>query len=422
MSNAPDIARLRQRAYDIWAAGLAAADPARAVKISLGRDPLPPCGPGGRVFVLGLGKAAMGMTAAALDMFAIQGLPAPEALVITNAENAGELPGAQVRITGHPVPDQAGADAGAEVLARLQALGPNDRLLALISGGGSALLPAPVEGVSLADKAEVSRLLLGSGADIGEMNFVRQQLSRLKGGGMLRAAQPAPVTALILSDVVGDDLSIIASGPTAAPAGTRAQAREVLQARGLWDRLPETVRSHLTGDALEPAPLPAADNRLVGSNAASVLAMGQAGARSFPRPLVGDVGEAVHVVMAQVLAVPSGQAIGFGGETTVRLTGTGLGGRNQELALRFALLAERMRLPGNWVFLAAGTDGRDGPTEAAGGIIDPGTLTRMRREGIDPQRALDNNDSHTALDCCGGLVLTGGTGTNVADLAVFVRG
>ncbi|WP_343079454.1 glycerate kinase type-2 family protein [Ostreiculturibacter nitratireducens] len=421
MTIAPEISRLRDRAFAIWSAGLAAADPAEAVRASLARDPLPPPAPGGRLLVIAVGKAARAMTGAALEVLRGKGWAPPEALVVTNYENAGDLPGATVMAAGHPVPDENGHRAAEAVLAALRPLGANDRVLALISGGGSALLPAPVEGVTLAEKAEVSRLLLASGAPIEEMNLVRQQLSRLKGGGMLRAAAPAKVTALILSDVVGDDLSVIASGPTVAPVGTKAEARAALEARGIWTRLPVSVRAHLEAPAQALPPLPEADNRLVGSNAASVRAMEEAGARIFLRPVTGDVGDAVQRIMDEAIKVSPGGAIGFGGETTVTIRGDGKGGRNQELALRFALLAEG-RLEGDWAFLSAGTDGRDGPTEAAGGIVDPSTLTRMRAAGLDAEDALARNDSNTALSACDGLVMTGGTGTNVADLMVFVRG
>jgi hydroxypyruvate reductase len=290
----------------------------------------------------------------------------------------------------------------------------------LISGGGSALLPAPALGLTLADKAEVNRLLLASGADITEMNLIRQQLSRLKGGGLLRAAAPARVTALILSDVAGDDLRVIASGPTVAPIGTAAEARAALVARGVWDRLPDAVRLHLER-APEPAPLPEAENRLIGSNAISVAAMAEAapGARVVEAPLVGDVADAA----VGIWDTASGPGIWlFGGETTVVLRGEGLGGRNQELALRVALEAEARGVAGPWVFLSGGTDGRDGPTEAAGGIVDPGSLGRMRAAGVDPAEYLARNDSNAALAASGDLLVTGATGTNVADLQVLIRG
>lgn len=406
------IAGMRAEARRIFAAGVAAADPGRAVAGALAGLPAPA---GGRRIVA-VGKAARRMTAAALEVLG----PCP-ALVVTNYENAEPLPGAEVLAAGHPVPDEAGARAAEAVISFLAPLGAADQVVALISGGGSALLPAPVEGVSLADKAGVNRLLLASGADIAEMNLIRQALSRLKGGGLLRVAAPAPVTALILSDVVGDDLRVIASGLTVAPVGSRAEARAAVEARGLWERLPASVRAHLAAPESAPAPLPGADNRLIGSNALSLAAMGRAapGARVIEAPLAGDVAGAARLVL------DTADAPGvwlFGGETTVVLRGQGQGGRNQELALRLALEAEARGLSGPWVFLSGGTDGRDGPTGAAGGLVDPGTLARVRAAGLDPAARLADNDSHPVLAAARDLLVTGATGTNVADLQVFIRG
>ncbi len=404
-----EIDHMRDRAQRIFAAGVEAADPGAAVARALARDR------GGWRQVIAVGKAARGMTAAALQVLG----PIP-ALVVTNYENAAPLAGAEVLAAGHPVPDAAGEAAARAVEARLAEACLGDRVLMLISGGGSALLPAPADGLTLADKAAVNRLLLASGADITEMNLIRQQLSRLKGGGLLRAAAPAQVTALILSDVVGDDLRVIASGPTVAPIGTAHQARAALDALGLWDRLPGAVRRHLER-AVEPAPLPEAENRLIGSNAISVAAMAGAapGARVVEAPLVGDVADAA----ARIWNTAGGPGTWlFGGETTVVLRGEGLGGRNQELALRVALEAEARGVAGPWVFLSGGTDGRDGPTEAAGGIVDPGSLDRMRAAGVEPAELLARNDSHAALAASGDLLVTGATGTNVADLQVLIRG
>ncbi len=404
-----EIEAMRDRARRIFAAGVAAADPAAAVGRALaGR------GDGWRQ-VIAVGKAARGMAAAALRVLG----PVP-ALVVTNYENAEPLDGAEVMAAGHPVPDAAGEAAARAVEDRLAGAASGDRVLMLISGGGSALLPAPAAGLTLVDKAEVNRLLLASGADITEMNLIRQQLSRLKGGGLLRAAAPARVTALILSDVVGDDLRVIASGPTVAPIGTADQARAALQARGLWEKLPEAVQRHLE-TAQPPAELPEAENVLVGSNAISVAAMADAapGARVAAEPLEGDVTEAA----AAIWDAATGPGVWlFGGETTVVLRGEGLGGRNQELALRVALLAEERGIDGPWVFLSGGTDGRDGPTEAAGGIVDPGSLDRMRGAGVEPSDYLSRNDSNAALGASGDLLVTGATGTNVADLQVLIRG
>ena len=294
------------------------------------------------------------------------------------------------------------------------------QVLALISGGGSALLPAPAAGLSLADKAAVSRLLLASGTDITGMNLVRQQLSRLKGGGFARLAAPATVTALILSDVIGDDLRVIASGPTVAPIGTAEQAKDLLIGAGVWDALPAAVRAHLQAAPAEPAAPPTADNRLIGSNPISVQAMADAAgtAKVADEPLVGDVQDAAR----RVLQTAGPGITLFGGETTVVLRGDGLGGRNQELALRVALLVEQAGWDDDWVFLSGGTDGRDGPTDAAGGLVDGTTLDRIRGAGIDPESALANNDSYHALQAAGDLLITGATGTNVADLQVLIRG
>lgn len=401
---------LRARARELFEAGVAAADPEAALRAALAAQPLAPTG---RREIVAVGKAARAMTRAALAVLG----PVP-ALIVTNRENAAPLDGAEVRAAGHPVPDADGARAAEAVLERAAALGVGDELLVLVSGGGSALLPAPAPGLSLDDKAEVTRLLLRAGADITEMNLVRQQLSKIKGGALARAAAPARVTALILSDVVGDDLRVIASGPTVTPIGTRAEARARLEARGLWDRVPPAVRAYLAeGD--DPPPPPEADNRLIGSNAQSLAAMarGAPEARRIDAPLVGDVGAAALAVLD---AAGPGTTL-FGGETTVQVTGTGRGGRNQELALRVALAAEARAIAGPWVFLSGGTDGRDGPTDAAGGLVDDGTLARMRTAGVDPAAALAANDSYAALAASGDLLMTGATGTNVADLQVMIR-
>ncbi len=405
---------MRNKARAIFDAGVAAADPYQAVAKALDAEPMQAAEDGGETFVLAVGKAAMRMTKAAVERVS----SGAKVVVITNYENAHPVDYAEVYAAGHPVPDEGGASAARYVITKLQALGAHDRVLALISGGGSALMPAPVEGITLADKAAVNRLLLGCGAAIGEMNMVRQQLSRLKGGGLLRMAAPAQVRALILSDVVGDDLRIIASGPTVGPVGTRRQAVELLKSYGVWEELPVSVKTHLSKPAPDLPPLPKAENQLVGSNPISIAAMKSAAptAHMFKDPLTGDVAEAAEIIMKYGTGITL-----FGGETTVRLTGTGLGGRNQELALRVALLAQQQGWQGDWVFLSGGTDGRDGPCDAAGGLVDNTTLARMRDAGISPEGLLANNDSYHALQPVGDLLMTGATGTNVADLQVLIR-
>lgn len=413
-------ADLRAELTGIFLAGVNAADPEAAVTDALRNAPLPEP-TRGRLILLAVGKAAHGMLRAARAHVA-PGID-PVCLAVTNYENHIELPGVQCFAAGHPVPDENGLRAGAAVARIVAEAGEGDHIVALMSGGGSALLPAPVEGVTLADKAAVNRLLLASGADIEDTNVVRQALSTLKGGGLLRLAAPARLRSLILSDVVGDDLRVIGSGPTIAPISDRAGARAVLARLGVWDRMPQAARTVLMHD-LPPAPLPVADAVLIGSNAISVAAMAQAAERDAVQvvaPLTGLVADAARSVLDAVRIVRPGTALLFGGETTVILTGEGRGGRNQELALRVALLAEKRGLLGDWMFLSGGTDGRDGPTDAAGAIVDQGTLARMRAAGADPVALLKNSDSHAALSASGDLLVTGATGTNVADLQIFLR-
>lgn len=406
---------MRDEARALFGVAVDAADPAEAVRRALADAPLV----GGRIWLLAVGKAARAMAQAALAALDAQGARVPGALVVTNAGNAAPVEGAEMHVAGHPVPDAGGLRAAEAVEAMLSRAGAGDVVLALISGGGSALLPAPVDGVTLEDKAEASRVMLGAGLDITEMNAVRQHLSRFKGGGLLRAAAPARVVALILSDVIGDDLRVIASGPTVAPIAPRREVRAMLERRGLWERMPGAVRAALARDE-EAAALPDADNRLIGANAMSVAAMVRgSGGAVWDGALCGDVAGAADALTARMRAAGPGRVLAFcGGETTVTLRGDGTGGRNQELALRVAAGMAGVERP--WVFLSGGTDGRDGPTEAAGGVVDTGTLARIQAAGGDWRALLHNNDSNRALALADDLLITGGTGTNVADVQIIV--
>jgi glycerate 2-kinase len=423
---------MRAMALSIFYAGLRAADPGGAVRAALVQVP----DVSGRRLILAVGKAGCAMAEAALA-----GLGPAATLVVTDDANARPVAGAEVLAAGHPLPDARGAAAASRIEALLRPLSAADQIVLLLSGGGSALLPAPVAGIGLADKIEVNRLLLASGLDIVQTNLVRQALSRLKGGGLARMAAPAQVVALILSDVMGDDLRVIASGPTARPVGTRAEAAAMLQAHGLWPQLPAAVRKVLAapapGPSSAPRPETVADtearvrNILIGSNAQSLAAMAEAARQTDlpvlaqPRPLTGDVRDAAAAIIGRAVDAAGPCILLWGGETTVQLgPWAGAGGRNQELALRVALRAEALGpagLGGRWCFLSAGTDGRDGPTEAAGGLVDGKTLVRMRAAGKDPATAAAAHDALPALKAAGDLLLTGATGTNVADLQVFIR-
>ena len=414
---------LQQDALALFDAAVARANPATALRQALQSTSAEPLGAGGQHYILAIGKAAVPMMREML-------LHTPEprqALVITNPENLSEVPGAQVLAGSHPVPDQASADAGAAVIDFLSQTSAQDRVTVLVSGGGSALMVAPASGLILADKAQVGQALLASGLEINDMNLVRQQLSELKGGGLLRHAAPAPVQAYILSDVIGDDLRAIASGPTVSTLGNRAAARNILQQAGIWDGLPASVQAHLTTKPTVTQ-LPEAQNTLIGSNGHSLAAMMEKAATLGWQPqlvsehLVGDVSEAAERILRAAKSAPRDcpVALIFGGETTVRLVGSGRGGRNQELALRMAQRGAS-ELSGDWLFLSGGTDGRDGPTDVAGGIATPTTWADIAKAGEDPQALLANNDSYAALKAAEALLVCGGTGTNVADVQVFLR-
>jgi len=377
----------------------------------------------GRVIVIAAGKAAPAMLRGAMTHLG-QDI---EALCVTHKENQDRIENIPFFNSGHPIPDDVGLDATQKIAEVLADTTADDHFIALISGGASALLPAPAQGISLADKQALNAALLASGLDIVEMNMIRQQVSTLKGGGLLRQAAPAPVSAYILSDVVGDDLRAIASGPTVAPLGTKTSARERLQQVGAWDTLPASIQTHLQGPDVNDG-LPMATNSLVGSNRQSVEAAALHLRSDFnvikiDEPLVGDVGTAAETIITALdnqSPVSAPTAIVWGGETTVQLRGDGRGGRNQEMALLVAQHLNARNLSQTVHFLSGGTDGRDGPTDAAGAIVDAGTWPRITDAGLDPAALLANNDSYAALQASGDLLITGATGTNVADIQILI--
>lgn len=433
-----DLVLLRQDALRIFQAGIAAADPYQAVKHYL----VPKLFDGySKIHLIAFGKAACSMAQAAQEIIPA-GKLADRGIAVTNYENATSVDNVDVNGAAHPLPDAAGLKAAQLIAERVQNAQQNELVLVLVSGGGSALIPYPAGRISLQEKIATTDLLLASGATINQINCVRKHLSRLKGGGLARMAAPASLHALILSDVLGDDLSAIASGPTVADGTTYADAIEVLKASGVWDQVPSNVRQHLEQGELgaiaeTPKPGDAIFNdtghTLVGSNTISVNAMLQAAQKlGYETELYSDhlSGEARTVgatlvaqcVERRLKSPPQNNPIALlaGGETTVTLKGAGRGGRNQEMALAFAIAAEQHGLTGNWAFLSGGTDGLDGPTDAAGGIIDPNTIKRMTQAGLNPFELLENNDSYTALKASGDLVNTGATGTNVADLQIVL--
>jgi len=336
---------------------------------------------------------------------------------------------------GHPVPDDAGLHATARLLDAVRAAGPETLVLVLLGGGASSLLVAPAGAVALADKRAITAALLASGADIAALNTVRKHCSRIKGGGLARAARnAAAVWTLLLSDVAGDDPAIIASGPTVADATTFADARAVVARWLARDAVPEGVRAHLDAglagrveESVKPGD-PVLDHvvtRVLAGNRTAVDAAAAAARRlGFEPHVIGealrdDAERAARRVVAALDLAPRHRpvAVVAGGETTVRVVRGGRGGRSQHLALTAALaLAGR---PG--IVLAAGTDGIDGPTHAAGACVDGETVARARARGFDAVAALAATDSNPLLAASGDLLRTGPTGTNVADLVVALR-
>jgi hydroxypyruvate reductase len=427
--------RLREDARTIFAAAVAAADPARVVREAL-EDESTITGHR-RLHLLAIGKAACAMAEGALATLS-PSLLVGEALIVTNRGNAHPVAGARVLIAGHPLPDRPGAAAAGEVVDRLKAAGPDDLVLVLLSGGSSSLLPAPVAGISLEDKARATQTLLGSGAGIAEVNTVRKHLSLLKGGGMARLAHPASLYSLILSDVPGDDPGTIGSGPTVPDSSTYADALSILDRYRLSDRMPGAVMEHLRAGAEGGAPetvkpddpvWAGAGFRVLGGLRTSLQSAQETASRlGYVARIVDDclggearrAGEELATMSCGEWGSNAASALIWGGETAVVVGGPGSGGRNQELALAFALAAERAALKPRWVLLSAGTDGVDGNTDAAGGIVDPGTVARIRSRGLDPARLLAANDSYRALTASGDLLVTGSTGTNVADVQILL--
>jgi hydroxypyruvate reductase len=437
------IARLREDALAIFRAGVAAADPAMLVLRALAGDSgarvMAAARAGGEVRAIAIGKAACTMARAAAEALTQTGVHWC-GMAAVNRENRTEVEGFEVLASGHPLPDAAGVEAAQKVARFAAQAREGDLTLVLVSGGGSAILPAPAPGISLEDKLAVTRRLLECGAEIGEINTVRKHLSSLKGGGLARLAAAGDLEALVLSDVIGDDLSTIASGPTVPDPTTFAGALAVLERRGILGRVPAAVRSRLEAGArgeVAETPKPGdpvfarASTRILGSNGRSLdAARREAERRGYrvevlSRALTGearDAGARFAARLEEPLAARASTAavaVLAGGETTVALRGRGKGGRNQELALAMALAA---RAAGPWVFLSAGTDGIDGPTDAAGALVDAGTLARGAAAGADAAAYLERNDSYTYFERTGDLVITGATGTNVADLQVLLAG
>jgi glycerate 2-kinase len=414
----------------IFNVAVAAVDPARSVRDRLDLDGTRlSCGEleydlagGGRIVVLAFGKAAPAMVSGLADVVGANRLAG---IAVGVASAVCPLP---VVVGGHPEPNAASVGGGRRVLQLASNAGPDDLVVCLVSGGGSALLEVPAGNLSVDDVAATTRLLLLSGADIEAVNTVRKHLSAVKGGRLAAAASRARLLTLILSDVVGDPLDAIASGPTVPDPTTYSDALEVIERLDLRDRIPPVVLHHLSaglsGEIPETPtePHPRSAVRVIGSGSiaaeGAVAASNRRGLRAeiVTTTLEGEAREAALDAIA--IRRPGVDVLVFAGETTVTVTGDGIGGRNQEAALAAAIAIEGT----GTTFLAAGTDGIDGPTEAAGAIVEGTTTRRGAALGLDAHAYLARNDANRYLGAVGDLIITGPTGTNVADLWLVHHG
>ncbi|HEV2516515.1 MAG TPA: glycerate kinase [Devosia sp.] len=411
--------RLYHRAVD-------AAQPQHAIAANL------PEPPPGRTIVIGAGKASAQMARAFEKAW-----PGPihRGLVVTRYGYGTSCERIEIVEAAHPVPDMAGYLAARRLMETVSGLGHDDLVVALISGGGSALLPQPAAGLSFEDEQAVNEILLASGAPISVMNVIRNELSSIKGGRLAALASPARVATLIVSDIPGDDPSLVASGPTVPLSSGRAEARHLAALYRL--KLPLAAEDLLASDrnlAPRAGDLRFQHNtvRIVASAALSLeAAAAEARNAGLEAHILSDAIEgeardvaAVHAALAREIKsrnrpFTKPTLLLSGGETTVTIRGDGRGGRNAEFLLAFALAIDGIE---GITALAADTDGIDGAGDNAGAVCDGHTAARMRTAGIDPRRALANNDAYTAFRAVGGLLLTGPTGTNVNDFrAVIVR-
>ncbi len=440
------VTELRKSARGIFDAAVRAVDPAEAIRRHLVRDgehltignERVDLGAVREIVVVGLGKAGAPMAAAVEQ---ILGPRIARGLVVTKYGHVQPTRVIRIHEAGHPVPDDAGMEGARAVLEHVRGLGSEDLVLVLISGGGSALTPAPVEGITLAEKQSLTKALLACGADIREMNTLRKHISRIKGGQLARAAAPARVFTLILSDIVGDPLDAIASGPTVPDPTTYADALAILDKYRIRQEIPASVRTHLEAGAAGRLPeTPKPEDPLFGrvksvmvASNIQALEAAEAEARrlGFQAVILSSFieGETREIARMHAALALEARASGHpakppiclitGGETTVTLRGKGKGGRTQEFALAAALDIAGQR---DVVVLSAGTDGTDGPTDAAGALADGETVARALALGLKPRAALDGNDAYPFFERLGDLVMTGPTRTNVMDVRLVLVG
>ncbi len=442
---ADKIAGMRKDAVKIFRSAIAAVDPENAVGSFLSRngDNLNAGGKTydlnmfSRIFVVGAGKASAPMAKA---VETILGDRINKGIIVVKYGHGLPLNRIDLIEAGHPVPDDNGLAGAKRIAGLLAACTEKDLVISLISGGGSALLPLPARGISLEDKKRATDGLLKCGADIHELNTVRKHLSVSKGGGLAKTAYPATVINLMLSDVIGDDMDVIASGPFVPDSSTYTDSINIIDKYGMRHKMPATVMSRLSegaGGSIPETPksgdpiFERVMNKTIGSNIlACRAAREEASSAGYNSVIVSSMSEGdttevakAHVATARDILLSGNPAkppacIISGGETTVIVKGSGTGGRNQEFAL--AAAKEICGMDKNIVVLSGGTDGTDGPTDAAGGIVDTETVARGKEKGLNIDMYLDSNDSYNYLKQTGDLLITGPTRTNVMDVRILL--
>ena len=439
------VAQLRQHAREIWEAALNAANPSTSLQnaiqlsngvLTVGGRLLPL---EGRLIVVGAGKAAARMAQVIEE---IAGDQITGGLVVTKYGHGLELKRIRLVEAGHPIPDKNGVRAVRDTQKLLSGLTSSDVVLSLISGGGSALWPAPAEGITLEEKQQVTQMLLRAGATIQELNGVRKHLSTIKGGQLARWASPARVISLIMSDVIGDPLDFIASGPTAPDTTSFNDALSTIRKYGvqpapaILKRLEDGSHGKIPENPKPGDPIfRHVENRIIANNRLLVeSASRKAKELGFNTLILGTELEGEAKEAARFLSVMGREVARSGnpvrppacllaaGETTVTVRGSGLGGRNQEMALAWAIAAAAHPDVAATCFASVATDGTDGPTDAAGGLVDPLTYSRAVQLGLKPLQFLAENDSYHFLAKTGDLVITGPTQTNLMDIQILLVG
>ena len=390
----------------------------------------------GRIYILCIGKASTEMAIATKEILKKLKTKVNKGVIVVNKENYRNVSGFNSFVSGHPIPNKEGKRAADFVKNYLNDITANDIILIFISGGGSALFNSPVKEITLRDKINVNKLLIESGADIKEINTVRKHLSTIKGGNLIKYCFPARVHSFILSDVVGDDLSSIASGLTVPDNTYFTDVRKVLRKYKLWSTIPVKVKSFISkGLKNKEIETPKkgntifknVQNTLIGSNTIYLNYLKEfcdkkkVNSIIWKRNIEGNVKKLATMFVHDLSKKKLNKPVIFlsGGESTVKVSGNGIGGRNQEFALYFVKEIQKRKLNTKFTLLSLGTDGKDGPTDAAGAIVDQNTFNLIKKSKIDFLKELDNNNSYKILKKIGCLVIMDGTNTNVADVQML---